>query len=85
MPLETGWSDVGSWASVWAQSARRCRATRCAGDAVLVDTRNSYVHASGALVTTIGVEDMIVVHTPDAALVARRDRAEDVARLVKRN
>ena len=84
MPLETGWSDVGSWSSVWAQSARDAAGNAVRGDAVLMDTRNSYVHTNGALVTTVGVEDMIVVHTPDAALVARRDRAEDVGDLVKR-
>jgi len=82
MPLETGWSDVGSWSSVWAESARDAQGNAVRGDAVLLDTRNSYVHANGALVSTIGVEDMIVVHTPDAALVARRDRAQDVGKLV---
>ncbi len=82
LPLEAGWSDVGSWASVWAESAQDRDGNAVCGDAMLVDTRNSYVHSGGALVSTIGVEDMIVVHTPDAALVARRDRAEDVANLV---
>ncbi len=83
MPLETGWSDVGSWSSVWAESTRDAQGNAVRGDAVLLDTRNSYVHANGALVSTIGVEDMIVVHTPDAALVAKRDRAQDVGTLVK--
>jgi len=84
LPLDAGWSDVGSWASVWAESARDDAGNAVQGDAVLVGTRGSYVHAGRALVSTIGIEDMIVVHTPDAALVARRDRAEDVAGLVAR-
>lgn len=83
MPLETGWSDVGSWSSVWAESAHDADGNAVRGDAILMDTRGSYVHSNGALVSTIGVEDMIVVHTPDAALVARRDRAQDVGELVK--
>jgi len=82
VPFDAGWSDVGSWASVWAESAQDSDGNAAQGDAELVDTRGSYVHSGGALVATIGVEDMIVVHTPDAALVARRDRAEDVAGLV---
>jgi mannose-1-phosphate guanylyltransferase/mannose-6-phosphate isomerase len=83
MPLETGWSDVGSWTSVWSESAHDADGNAVRGDAMLMDTRNSYVHANGALISTIGVEDMIVVHTPDAALVAKRDRAQDVGELVK--
>jgi len=82
MPLETGWSDVGSWSSVWAESTHDGEGNAVRGDATLMDTRNSYVHSNGALVATLGVEDMIVVHTPDAALVAKRDRAQDVGKLV---
>ncbi|MFP4537485.1 MAG: mannose-1-phosphate guanylyltransferase/mannose-6-phosphate isomerase [Dichotomicrobium sp.] len=82
MPLATGWSDVGSWSSVWAESAHDSEGNAVRGDAMLMETRNSYVHSNGALVATIGVEDIVVVHTPDAALVARRDRAEDVGKLV---
>ncbi len=82
MLLETGWSDVGSWSSVWAECAHGAEGNATRGDAVLIDTHGSYVHSDGALVATIGVEDMIIVHTPDAALVAKRDRAEDVGKLV---
>ncbi len=83
MRLETGWSDVGSWSSVWAESAHDAEGNAVRGDAVLMDTRNSYVHSNGALVATVGIDDMIVVHTPDAALVAKRDRAQDIGELVK--
>lgn len=83
LPLDVGWSDVGSWGSIWdlAQQDENGNAVR--GDAILVDTRNSYVHSENALVSTVGVEDMIVVHTPDAVLVAKRDRAQDVGKLVQ--
>ncbi len=83
MPLDTGWSDVGSWSSVWAESAHDAEGNAVRGDAMLMDTRNSYVHSNGALVATVGIDDMIVVHTPDAALVAKRERAQDVGELVK--
>ena len=49
---------------------------------MLMDTRNSYVHSEGALVSALGVEDMIIVHTPDAMLVAKKDRSQDVGKLV---
>jgi len=82
IPLDLGWSDVGSWASVWEQNAQDKDGNVAEGDTMLVDTRNSYVRAHDALVSTIGVEDMVIIHTPDATLVAKKDRAEDVSALV---
>jgi len=82
MPLDLGWSDVGSWSSVWEQSAQDEDGNVTEGDAILVDTRGSYIRAQDALVSTIGVEDMVIVHTRDAMLVARKDRAQDVSALV---
>jgi len=82
MPLDTGWSDVGSWSSVWEQGEGDGDGNVARGDTMLLDTRNSYVHSQGALVSTIGVDDMIVVQTADAMLVAKKDRAQDVGALV---
>jgi mannose-1-phosphate guanylyltransferase/mannose-6-phosphate isomerase len=82
MPLDLGWSDVGSWSSVWEQNAQDEDGNVAEGDTMLVDTRNSYVRAHDALVSTIGVEDTVIVHTPDATLVAKKDRAQDVSALV---
>jgi len=82
MPLDTGWSDVGSWSSVWEQGEGDEHGNVARGDTMLLDTRNSYVHSQGALVSTIGVDDMIVVQTADAMLVAKKDRAQDVGALV---
>lgn len=82
LPLEAEWSDVGSWASVWEHGDRDADGNVVHGDAVLIDTRGSYVHAQGALVATIGVDGLIVVHTPDAVLVTKQDRAQDVSKLV---
>lgn len=81
LPLDAGWSDVGSWSSLWDVSARDAGGNVARGDAMLVDTRNCYVHAGRSLVATLGVENLIVVDTPDAILVAGRDRAQDVGKL----
>jgi mannose-1-phosphate guanylyltransferase/mannose-6-phosphate isomerase len=82
LPLDIGWSDVGSWSSVWEVSPHDVSGNVQHGDAMLVDTKNSYVQSHGAMIATLGVEDMIVVHTPDAMLVAKKDRSQDVGKLV---
>lgn len=82
LPLDAGWSDVGSWSALWELAKHDGDGNAVTGDAMLLDTRNSYVHSKSALVSTIGVEDMIIVHTPDALLVAKKDRAQDVGKLV---
>jgi mannose-1-phosphate guanylyltransferase/mannose-6-phosphate isomerase len=82
LPLDIGWSDVGSWGSVWEVSPQDADGNVQRGDAMLVDTKNSYVQGQGAMVATLGVEDMVIVHTPDALLVAKKDRSQDVGKLV---
>ena len=77
-----GWSDVGSWESIWEAGVRDPEGNVLQGDVTALDTRNSYIHGEDRLVTTLGVEDLLVVDTPDALLVARRDRSEEVGRLV---
>ena len=84
LPVDIGWSDVGSWSSLWEiapqDAARQCRR----GEAILEDTSNCYVHSERALVAAIGVKDLVIVDTPDALLVADRARAQDVSRIVAR-
>lgn len=84
LPIDVGWSDVGSWSSLWELSARDGRGNAVHGDAILEDTSNSYIHAEHALVATIGIEDLVIVDTPDALLIADRNRAQEVSALVKR-
>jgi mannose-1-phosphate guanylyltransferase/mannose-6-phosphate isomerase len=67
---------------VWEQNAQDEDGNVAESDTMLVDTRNSYVRAQDALVSTLGVEDMVIVHTRDATLVAKKDRAQDVSALV---
>ncbi|MGQ0457084.1 MAG: mannose-1-phosphate guanylyltransferase/mannose-6-phosphate isomerase [Hyphomicrobium sp.] len=84
LPIDVGWNDVGSWSSLWDIASRDENGNYAHGDAVLDDTSNCYVHSEKALVTTIGVKDLVIVDTPDALLVADRGRTQDVSRIVKR-
>ena len=82
LPIDVGWNDVGSWSSLWDIAPRDDSGNFVNGEAVLEDTRNTYVHAEKGLVATIGVENLVIVDTPDALLVASRDRAQDVSKVV---
>lgn len=82
LEMDAGWNDIGAWSSLWEVSAHDERGNAVTGDTLLLDTEGSYVHSQRALVSTIGLKNMIVVETPDAILVADKDRAEDVSRLV---
>lgn len=84
MPVDFGWSDVGSWSSLWDLAARDAQGNAVMGDALLEETANCYVRSERALVATIGVQDLVIVDTPDALLVADRARAQDVSGLVAR-
>jgi mannose-1-phosphate guanylyltransferase/mannose-6-phosphate isomerase len=84
LPIDVGWNDVGSWSSLWDLAPRDQHGNFARGEAVLEDTRDTYVHTEKALVATIGVKDLVIVDTPDALLVADRARAQDVGKLVAR-
>ncbi len=84
IPLEGGWSDVGSWSSLWEIARHDEHGNAVQGEALLDDTEGCYVHTEKQLVATIGVRDLVVVTTPDALLVADKGRAEDVSRIVAR-
>jgi mannose-1-phosphate guanylyltransferase/mannose-6-phosphate isomerase len=78
LPLDVGWSDVGSWTSLWQIAPHDDGGNAVEGDAILVDTKDCLVHSERSLVATIGLEDLIIVDTPDALLVCHRDRAEEI-------
>ncbi len=84
IPVSYGWSDVGSWNAVWELSTRDASGNAANGSAVFIDTRNSYASTDGALISLFGVEDVVVVATQDAVLVARRDDADGLRRLVQK-
>jgi len=85
VPVSCGWSDIGSWSALWSVAARDADDNRLDGDVIAVDSRRNLVRASERrMIATLGVEDLVVVDTPDATLVARKDRVQDVKLLVDR-
>lgn len=84
VPLAAGWSDVGSWGSLWEVGERDGAGNVVHGDALVEDSHGCYVRAEHRAVACVGLADMIVVETADAILVVPRDRAQDVKRVVKR-
>ncbi len=84
LPIDIGWNDVGSWSSLWDIAPHDAQGNYSSGDNVLVDTNNCYIHSERAIVSTIGVDNLVIVDTPDALLVADRARAQDVSDVVQR-
>ena len=82
VPLDAGWSDVGSFGALFDVLAKDTNGNAFAGDVIAVDTRNSLISAENRLVTAVGVEDCIVIETKDAVLVSTRERSQDVRHLV---
>jgi mannose-1-phosphate guanylyltransferase / mannose-6-phosphate isomerase len=78
-----GWSDIGSWEAVSRLVDADAAGNRASGDTVIIDSRNNFVHAEDRVVATLGVENLMVVDTPDALLVAAKDRAQDVKKVVE--
>ena len=83
LPVDIGWSDLGSWAALWDVATRDADGNATLGDVIAIDSRNSYVHAR-RLVALVGVDDLVVVETDDAVLVARKDRVQQVKDVVTR-
>jgi len=82
VPLNAGWSDLGAWDAVWQVSAKDADGNASVGDALLNDSRNTLVHATSRLVGVVGLDNVIVVETPDAVLVTDRSRSQDVKSIV---
>ncbi len=84
MPLDAGWNDVGSWASLWEVAEQDQEGNVLKGDVLALDSQQTYVYAHDRLVATVGVEDLVVVETADAVLVAHKDRVQAVKSVVER-
>jgi len=81
LPVDIGWNDVGSWSALWDVSEQDGDGNAHHGDVIAIDSRNSYAYAR-RLVALVGVEDLVVVETDDAVLVARKDRVQQVKDVV---
>ena len=84
VPMDAGWSDVGAWSSVWEVQPQDLSGNASRGDVMLESSTNCYVHADYRLVSLLGVTNIVVIETSDAVLVAHKDSAQDVKKLVDR-
>jgi mannose-1-phosphate guanylyltransferase/mannose-6-phosphate isomerase len=82
VPVEMGWSDVGSWHALWEIAEKSEDGNALKGDVLVHEVRNSYLRSDGPLLAAVGVEDVVVVATADAVLVLHRDSAQDVKKIV---
>ena len=84
IPAELDWSDLGTWDELYLQAGKDADGNAVIGTAVTMDTRNTYIHVGSRVITTLGVEDLIIVDTEDALLVCDMSRVQDVKLLVAR-
>ena len=80
--LAAGWNDLGAWEAVWQVSPKDARGNAGVGDAIFSDCDDTLVHATSRLVSVVGLHDVVVVETPDAVLVASREKSQDVKHIV---
>ncbi len=80
--LDASWNDVGSWSELWKTGPQDPQGNVTFGDVLAVDSRDTYIHSSHALVSAVGVENLVIVHTPDALLVADRKQVDKVRNVV---
>lgn len=84
IPLDAGWSDVGSWSSLWEVIPQDADGNILRGDVIAVDTQGSLLFAEHRLLAAVGLNDIIAIETADAVLVAHRDHAQSVRQIVQR-
>lgn len=82
VPLDAGWNDLGAWDAVWNVLPKDKEGNAHVGDVLTTDSQNTLVHASSRLVSLVGVENLMVVETPDAVLIADKSRGQDVKHVV---
>ncbi|HMC16148.1 MAG TPA: mannose-1-phosphate guanylyltransferase/mannose-6-phosphate isomerase, partial [Albitalea sp.] len=80
--LDAGWSDLGAWDAVWQVSTKDSAGNAAVGDALVRNSQGTLVHATSRLVGVVGVNNVVVVETPDAVLVIDRDQSQDVKQIV---
>ena len=84
VPMDAGWNDIGSWSSLWDVSDKDDSGNATAGDVMLIDTTNSYIRTDEKLVALVGINDVVVVSTKDATLIAHKDRVQDAKAIVSK-
>lgn len=84
VPMDAGWSDVGSFSALWEVSAKDEHENVTTGDVMTENTSDSYIYSQNKLVSTVGVNNLVVIETKDAILVADKDKVQDVKSIVNR-
>lgn len=82
IPLDAGWNDIGSWTALWDVSKKDKDMNVCIGDVISNDVTNCYLHSEGKLIAAVGLDNVIVVDTQDAVLVANKDHVQKVKNIV---
>lgn len=83
IPLDAAWSDVGSWSALWDIQNKDEHGNVLHGDVISIDSKNSYCHSNNKLVSLLGVENIIVIETKDAVLVADKSKVQDIKKIVE--
>jgi mannose-1-phosphate guanylyltransferase len=78
VPMDAGWSDIGSWSSLWDISEKDVKGNAIYGDVMIHESNNSYIRTDGKLVAAIGVDDLVILSTKDVLVVAHKDSVQDV-------
>lgn len=84
VPYESDWSDLGSWQAIWEETEKDSNENVILGDVIAEDCSSSLFHAENHLIAAIGVEDMVIIDTKDALLIAKKDRVQDIKKVVDR-
>jgi len=84
VPLDAQWNDIGSWSALYDIGTKDSNGNVIQGDVFTEDTTNTYIHANHHMVATIGVQDLVIVDTPNATLIATKDKAQEVKKIVER-
>jgi len=83
VPMDAGWSDVGSWSALWDVSVKDTHQNVTKGDVKNFGSTNSYIYSESKFISTVGVDNLVIIETKDAVLVANKDKVQDVKKVVK--
>jgi len=83
VPLDAGWSDIGSWSALYDIDAKDSSGNVLKGDIIVKDTTNTYIHATHHMITTVGIDNLIVIDTPDATFIATQNKAHEVQSIIE--
>ncbi|KAA8732053.1 mannose-1-phosphate guanylyltransferase/mannose-6-phosphate isomerase [Acinetobacter qingfengensis] len=83
VPLDANWNDVGSWSALWDIQSKDSQGNVLHGDVITVNSQNNYIHGESRLVSLLGVDNLVVIETKDAVLVADKNKVQDIKKIVE--